>query len=132
VDLELALDGHRRQASQGLERAGDENDLVFLSRMPCDAGDAFLEERNGVGVTEGQSGVHAGEVSLVAVLNGEKAMRQEMQRFDAPAQKVRERNGGVLAQFREETALEGRLRQKSSSEIENRSDASAGFGVRER
>ena len=53
------------------ESATEQNNFVFLPRMPEDASDAFVEKREGVEVTQGARSAHLRQVTFVGALYGE-------------------------------------------------------------
>jgi len=65
------LERRSRVLCKRFESATEQNNFVFLPRMPEDASDAFVEKREGVEVTQGARSAHLRQVTFVGALYGE-------------------------------------------------------------
>lgn len=112
------------EVPERFQSATEQNNFVGLADVPSNAGNSFSEKRNGVHITKDEVAGNVREVTLIAMLNGKKAMRQESQRFRSPTEIIGKGNFVVVAQFVEEATFEGGRAQKGAVQIEERSDAS--------
>ena len=126
--FQFALKSSGSKARERLERTGEKNDLVFLLGVPSDAGETFREKSDGIEVTVEERSADVGQVTLVGVLDGEEAAREESESVGGPAEIIRKRNFVVVAEFAEEAAFEGRFGEECAVEIEDGGDAAAGLG----
>lgn len=112
------------------ESAAYENNRVTLAEVPGNAGNSLLEQRERVHIAENEVARNTRQITLVAVLDGQKALRQQAQRLPDPTEIIDRRNFLVAAKFREQAAFERRLGKQGPVEIEESGDPAAAQSFR--
>lgn len=109
--FEFAGEGRGSEICEWFQGTGDQDNSVALVNVPGDAGDSLFEERDRVHVSENQVARNVRKVTLIAMRNGKKTVRQKSQSFRDPATIVGQRNSVVSPQFVEQALFQGGLGQ---------------------
>jgi hypothetical protein len=67
----FTLERRSRVLCKRFESATEQNNFVFLPRMPQNASDAFIEKREGVEMTQSERSAHVRQVTFITALYGE-------------------------------------------------------------